>query len=44
MTDSITALHRLHVAELERRYAPLFERFALDVLVVHAGTQQKKTR
>lgn len=38
------ALHRAHVEELGRRYAPLFARFGLDALVVHSGTAQKKTR
>lgn len=37
-------LHRDHVAEIARRYAPLFARFGLDALVVHSGTAQKKTR
>jgi Xaa-Pro dipeptidase len=41
---TLAALHRAHVEELGRRYEPLFARFALDALVVHAGTPQKKTR
>jgi len=44
MTPSFADLHRSHVTELARRYEPLFERFGLDVLVVHAGSLQKKTR
>jgi Xaa-Pro dipeptidase len=40
----VATLHRAHVEEIGRRYEPLFARFALDSLVVHAGAPQKKTR
>jgi Xaa-Pro dipeptidase len=41
---SLPRLHRAHVDELGRRYAPLFARFGVDALVVHSGTAQRKTR
>ena len=44
MPTDFSHLHRAHVTELQARYEPIFERFALAFVVVHSGYLQKKTR
>jgi Xaa-Pro dipeptidase len=41
--DALDRLYLDHVAELERRYAPLLVRREIDVLVIHSGSPAKRT-